>query len=94
MKNYICAICGNEYDNVADRAECETKCLAEEKKKAELIKLKKQAEEREASEKMAIEALEIAEEAVKKHLNEYEYLHLDKNYTYLKLLFSNKTWWF
>ena len=95
MENYYyCAICGKEYDSIADRSACENKCLADEKKKAELMKLKKEAEAREKSEKAAIDAIEAAEEALKKYFKEYERLALHKEYPYLKMLFSNRMWWF
>lgn len=91
---YTCAICGKDYESIEERVKCESQCLADEKKREELMKLKKEAEAREKSEKNAIDAVEVAEEALKKHFKEYERLAIHKEYPYLKLLFSNKAWWF
>jgi len=91
---YTCAICGKDYESIEERVKCESQCLADEKKREELKKLKKEAEAREKSEKAAIDAVEVAEDALKKHFKEYERLEIHKEYPYLKLLFSNKTWWF
>ena len=95
MENYYtCAICNKNYDTVAERSACEAQCLADEKKKAEIMKLKQEAEAREKSEKTAIDAIEAAEDALKKYFKEYERLALHKEYPYLKMLFSNRMWWF
>ena len=94
MNNYTCAICGKNYETIEDRAKCETQCVADAKKKEEILRLKKEAEAREKSEKVALDALDAAEEALKNYFKEYERFSLNKNYPYLKLVFSNKMWWF
>lgn len=95
MENYYsCAICGKDYDTIAERSACEIKCLEDCKKQEELMKLKQEAEAREKSEKAAIDAIEAAEDALKKYFKEYERLALHKEYPYLKMLFSNRMWWF
>lgn len=94
MNKFTCAICGKEYDSIVGRSKCEVQCLADEKKKEEILKLKKEAEAREKSEKAAIDALDAAEETLKNYLKTYERLAINKNYPYLKLLFDRNTWWF
>lgn len=91
---YYCAVCGTPHETIENRVACETKCLADAKKKAELMKLKKEAEAREKSEKAALDALDVAENALKEYFKEYERLAINKSYPYLKLVFGNKTWWF
>ena len=91
---YTCAICGKEYDTIEARAKCESKCLADEKKKAEAMKAKKKIEERERYKKTVLDALNSAEEALKVYFSEYEGLILDKNNPYLKLVFDHNTWFF
>lgn len=93
MKNYTCAICGTEYETIEERAACESACIADKQRREELLQLKKESEAREASEQSALDAIDVAEEAVKKHFQKYKYLTLNKNHPYLKLLFKNKTWW-
>ena len=43
---YRCAICGNSYDTIDERVDCETKCLAARKKAQEELKKKKLEEEK------------------------------------------------
>lgn len=51
---YRCAICGNSYDTIDERVDCETKCLAA-RKKAQAELEKKKLEEEKVTRKAEIE---------------------------------------
>ena len=91
-QKYICAICGKEYDSVKSRIECESACYknylaVEARKKADEVKMK-----REASEK-AIEAkLAEVDKMLKEHLEEYETFHFSRRYSNLTYIFKNMLW--
>lgn len=91
---YHCAICGESYETVEERAACESKCLIERKKADEEKKREEYEKNRKASEKEIYAALSFANEAIAKHVKEYKTLSLEKNYPYLKYVFSNSPWWF
>ena len=74
---YKCAICGEIYDTIAERIQCETKCLKkqeeEEKKAAEA---KKQAEQKDR--KAAVDSLvRQTMEAIKEYCADYGYYELE-----------------
>lgn len=92
---YHCAICGNGYENVEERAECEAKCI-KERKEAEAKKKQLEHEAaRTASEEAICMALADINEMIAEHLRKYESLMLKSNYPYLRYLFKNNIgWWF
>lgn len=64
---YKCAICGKEYETIAERSECETKCL---KLKAGMEAAKKLAEKK-SKKKAAKEKLNQLEEKLRAMEEEY-----------------------
>ena len=91
---YHCAICGKPYETVEGRAECEAKCIAERKAAEDL----KNAQERELKRRNSADninkALNNVEGLLKEHFENYGKLTLIENYPNLKILFSNRLWWF
>ena len=92
---YRCAICGNSYEHVEERAECEAKCIRE---RQEAEAKKKQLEHeaaRAASEEAIYAALSDVNEMIAEHLRKYDSIMLKSNYPYLRYLFKNNVgWWF
>ena len=91
---YSCAICGEKYETVEERAECELACS--EKRRKEEIEKKREAYEasKKASESNIEEKLNEVNDMIKEHLNEYEHLRLTKTYHYLQYIFSKSRFWF
>lgn len=91
---YTCAICGKSYADLSERIACETKCLAdrkaaEEKKKKMELK-RKQAE----SEKIVLDTLLYTEEVIRRHIETYGAIRIDKEYPYLGYIFGTSKYWF
>lgn len=93
MKKYICAICGKEYESIPERAECESKCVAEAKKAEEVKKRNEYEAKRKESAQAIYEALDDVDEMIARHFDEYKTLLITKNYPHLKHLFSTLPWW-
>lgn len=92
---YYCSICGNSYESVEKRAECELKCFKERKEAEEKKKEFEREEARIASEEAIYKALVEVDGMVAEHLHEYESLTLKDNYPYLRYMFKNNIgWWF
>ena len=76
--NYKCAICGESYDDVKTRMECEAKCLKQQEIEAKKVAEAKKKEEKIADEAKVDEAFATAyklrDEFVKKH-GVYAYTH-------------------
>lgn len=90
---YHCAICGNSYEHVEERAKCEAKCIRE-RQEAEAKKKQLEYEAaKTASEEAIYMALSDVNEMIAEHLRKYETLMLKNNYPYLRYLFKNG-WWF
>ena len=86
---YYCAICGNSYESIEERAECETKCI-QERKEAEAKKKQLEHEAaKTASEEAIYTALADVNTMIAEHLREYRTLILKRNYPYLKYLFKS-----
>lgn len=70
MKTFECSICGKKYNNLKDRINCETKCLAEQEKMEKLqkedIKKKKEQEIKEE-----LRALDKQYNKVSSMINDY-----------------------
>jgi DNA-directed RNA polymerase subunit RPC12/RpoP len=64
---YKCGICGKEFDNVLDRANCEIECV----KKAEEAARKAEAEKKAAEQTMRKEAVDEAFENLHRLVTEY-----------------------
>ena len=90
---YKCAICGNEYEELEDRIECETQCLKELKEAEEA----KKADEYNAKHKESLSAiyskLTEVDEMLKEHMKEYGSFALYGKYPYLKYIFNHTAWW-
>lgn len=91
---YTCAICGESYETVEERAACESKCLVERKKANEEKQREEYERKRKVSEDEIYTALSAANELIANHVKNYKELSLKKNYPYLKYIFSNSPWWF
>ena len=91
---YHCAICGESYETVEERAACESKCLVERKKADEEKQREEYEKKRKASEHEIYETLSDANELIANHIKNYKKLSLNKSYPYLKYVFgSNSFWW-
>ena len=82
---YKCAICGNEYEDLEGRIECETQCLKEFKEAEALKKVE--------SASAIYEKLTEVDLMLKEHMKEYESFALYGNYPYLKYVFNHNAWW-
>lgn len=74
--SYKCGICGSEYDNVLDRANCEIECVKkaeEEARKAEEAKKKEEQKVRKAEVDAAFENLHKLVTAYVNDYGHYEY---------------------
>lgn len=101
-KMYQCAICGKEYNNIEDRAECESNCL----KQLKIDKQKKKDAENKAAEIAGVQVirdeLSKADKMIREHLEKYESINIADMpaYYYLSLLLDKKMfnrkfgWWF
>lgn len=89
-----CAICGNSYECVEDRAECEAKCIKERQEAEEKRKQFEYDEAKNASEEEIWDALSSVNKMIAEHLNRFETLSLKHNYPYLRYLFKSVGWWF
>lgn len=91
---YTCAICGESYETVEERVECESKCLVERKKADEDKKREEYEKKRKSSENEIYAALSVVNEMIATHIKDYKKLSLNKNFPYLKYVFSNNSlWW-
>ena len=93
---YKCEICGQEYESIQDRANCEMACVKkqqEEEKAA--IKAKKKAEQ-EARQNEASAALDNAYALVGKYVEDYGHFTYNGKYKGLDMLnmdfFPSKLW--
>ena len=90
-----CAICGNSYEEVEDRAACEAKCIKERQEAEEKRKQFEYDEAKNASEEEIGDALSSVNKMIAEHLQRFETLSLKNNYPYLRYLFKNSVgWWF
>ena len=90
MKNYTCAICGKIYNDLKDRIECETNCLAEQERVNKILKVDEKKKAKKKSEEAINKELDVLLEQydkvsnmIKEHYNKYEedvYDHLMSKY--------------
>lgn len=75
VKMYACAICGKEYETIAERSTCETECVKrqaeEEKKAAELKKKEEQIKLKEEVDRAMKIATDLLDQYIEKY-GEYE----------------------
>jgi hypothetical protein len=90
---YKCAICGNEYECLEGRIECETQCLKEFKEAEALKKVDEYNAKRKESASAIYEKLTEVDLMLKEHMKEYESFALYGNYPYLKYVFNHNAWW-
>ena len=97
MKNnntFTCAICGKEYDSVAERSNCENKCIREVEVAEALRKLNEEKKMRTQSEEDIAEILSKADDMIAKHLEDFGTLKLRHTYHYLSHVFKRVSMWF
>ena len=95
MKEYFyCGVCGNPYETVEERAQCETKCIEELKKLEEEKKRNEYEEKRKESAESIYEALDNINEMLADHFEKYHSLSLKKGYPYLQSIFSRSPFFF
>ena len=87
-EKYTCAICGESYESVEERVQCESKCIVHHKKAEEEKKRNEYATKKRESEQAINKELSNVNEMIAKHLKEYETVALNKNYPYLNYIFS------
>lgn len=90
---YKCAICGNEYEDLEGRIECETLCLKELKEAEALKKADEYNSKRKESLNDIYEKLTEVDTMIKEHMNEYGSFSLYGKYPYLKYIFNHTSWW-
>jgi len=90
---YTCAICGKTYESVDERVTCETKCVIERNRAEEEKKRNEIEVSRNKSEDAINEALCDVNKMLAEHLNKYGNFQINRNYPYLKYVFSRTTWW-
>lgn len=80
---YKCAICGEVYESIAQRMNCECACLKKQEEEAKKAAERKKAAEYEARKKEVDMAFDHAYELKEKFLKDYD------SYTYSKLVGNN-----
>jgi hypothetical protein len=90
---YKCEICGNEYEYLKDRIDCETKCLKEFEEAEEARKADEYNSKRKESLSNIFEKLTEVDTMIKEHMKEYDSFSLHGNYPYLKYIFNHNAWW-
>ena len=89
MKEYFyCGVCGNPYETVEGRAQCETNCIKELKKLEEEKKRNEYETKRKESTEAICEALDNINNMLSIHFKEYHSLSLNKGYPYLENIFN------
>lgn len=90
---FKCEICGKEYEELANRIECETKCFKELKEAEEELKKADYENRRVKSAEAIDEALYIVDKMLKDHVKEFKSFALNNNYPHLKYIFNHSFWW-
>lgn len=68
---YKCSICGTEYDNITDYAECVSKCVAEQKHNEERLRKETLAKEKQSRFKEVRDAEKTFYDLKEKYVNDY-----------------------
>ena len=92
MKKYTCAMCGNEYESILERAKCETKCVTDAVKAAEEEKKRIENEMREESAKNIEDTLSELNEMIAKHFEKYSKLTIANDYPYVQYVCGKRFW--
>ena len=90
---YKCEICGKTYEELANRIECETKCLKALKEEEEELKRAEYENNRIESAEAIYEALHEVDQMLKLHMKEFKSFALNGNYPHLKYIFNHSFWW-
>ena len=93
MKKYTCAVCGNEYETILERAKCEEKCVIETEKAAEQMRQEKIECERKESEKAICDELSYINELLANHYEKYKKFSITGSYPYLSYVFGRLPIW-
>lgn len=94
MKKYVCAVCGNEYESILERAQCEEKCVTNAMKAAEEKKRNEYEAKRKESAKNITDTLSELEEMIANHFEQYSTLEITQTYPYVQHVCGNCRWWF
>ena len=94
MKEYYCGVCGNPYETVEERAQCESKCIEELKKIVEEQKRNEYEVKRKESAEAIYEALDNVNNMLATHFKEYHSISLNKGYIYLENIFNRSPLFF
>ena len=91
---YKCSICGTEYDNVFDRAQCELNCFEKQKEEARKLAESKKKAEKDARQLEVDKAIEHVNDLLKKFIEDYgSYQYKGKDFNhYFKQLWT--PFWF
>lgn len=97
---YKCAICGEIYDDVKTRMECEAKCLKQQEIEAKKAAETKKKEEKQASSAEITKTIDYLYGMIKKHIETYGSYTYDGTQEDLKMyniaMRPNRSWftWF
>lgn len=90
-KIYTCALCGESYDNVIERAKCEQKCYAKQQEEAKKAAEAKKKEEQKARHDEVTKAIDGAYALLNKYISDYgSYSYDGKNFNVLDDILPSK----